>query len=328
MMTSEVQVKETDEHQTVVGQERPAVGEQPAPIEGTREPGDETTPSGVPLAAPPMPPNGRLAASIQRMPLAWRWVLGLALAFLSGFVMVTLGINAPTATATAFAGVIMVGLALAGGFVLSSWWSLLALAVASAVGAGVGSWVAVQMSPPGSIEGLTGMSAVFALLFFYAVLGQGPLILFLLAGTGIGKLQGITLGTPHPLSTRKASVSRWISALSLAIAGGFLTQPLGNMPGPIMHAGTVLDYIPGILFAIVFAMTCLLAGWLLRSWWGCVVVSIVYVGGAALPILLFTPFSLSNLIVGFVLYIVLPAVVMSVIGTVIGMQSARRRAQA
>ena len=91
-----------------------------------------------------------------------------------------------------------------------------------------------------------------------------------------------------------------------------------------MNAGIVLDYLLGILFAILFAMTCLLAGWLLRSWWGCVVVSIVYVGGAALAILLFYPFSLSNLM----LYIVLPAVVMSVIGTVIGMHRARRRAQA
>jgi hypothetical protein len=88
--------------------------------------------------------------------------------------------------------------------------------------------------------------------------------------------------------------------------------------------GDILGILPGILYAIVIAATCLLAGWLLRSWWGCVVVSIAYLCGFALAIL---PSGVST-VVGFVLYIVLPAVVMSVIGTVIGMQRARRRAQA
>jgi len=326
-MASDMQVKETDEHQTVVGQERPAVEEPPATIEGTREQGDETTPSGVPTASPPMPPNGRLAASIQRMPLAWRWVLGLALAFLSGFVIVTLGNISPTATA--FAGVIMVVLALAAGFVLGSWWSLLALAIASAVGAGIGSWVTVQMSPPGAFEGTTGMSAVLLVFFFYALGVQVPLILFLLAGTGIGKLQGITLGKPHALSTREASVSRWISALSLAITGGFVTLLFNsNIPGLITQTGSVLEYLTVILFAFVFAVTCLLAGWLLRSWWGCVVVSIAYVCGSALLIMNFARVSFSIMVVWFVLYSILPAVVMSVIGTVIGKHRDRLREQA
>ncbi len=323
-MASEVPIKETGEHQIVAEQERPAVEEPPAVSES--ELIEETAPSGIPAAAPPIPPNGRLAASIQHMPLALRWVLGLALAFMSGFVIVTLG-NI-SLTATAFAVAIMVVLALAAGYVLSSWWSFLALAIASAFGAGLGSWVAMQMSPSGAFKGLTGMDAVLLLLFFYALLDLGPLILFLLAGIGIGKQQGITLATPHALSAREASVSRWISGLSLVIAGEYLIQFQGQLPGLILHEGPVLDYLPAFPFAVMIAVTCLLAGWLLRSWWGCVVVSIVYIGGAALGLLPYIGFSfLSTLVVGSVLFIVLPAVAMSIIGTVIGKQRARRKEQ-
>jgi hypothetical protein len=320
-MARKVHSKETDEHQTVVGQEWPLVEEPLAFASGAIESKQEATPSGVPSAAPPTPPSGRLAAIIQRMPPVGRWTLGLSLAFLSSFAFVLLSHINPAATVIAF--VVTFGLALAAGFVLSSWWALLALAVATATGGLVGSWVVVQMMLVGAGEGPRGMAAVLLVFAFFAVLNLGPLIVLLLAGVGLGKQQGIALGQPQALSVGEARMSLWIASLGPVIAGGFLTQPLGNMPGMLgMQAmqGDVLGILPGILYAIVLAATCLLAGWLLRSWWGFVVAPIVYAGVAAL---------VSQSIggasdwpiwtVGFVLYIVLPAVVMSAIGTAIGM---------
>ena len=318
-MAPEVHVNETDERQTVVGQEEPPVEKLPTPTSDAIESRQEVTPSDVALTAPPTPPSGRLATIIQGMPPIWRWVLGLGLAFLSSFAFVSLSDIPPVAKTIVL--VVTFGLALAAGFVLSSWWALLALAVVTVVGGLTGIWVLAQMLPAGAVE----VELWFA---FFAVLILGPLILFLLAGIGLGKQQGIALGQPHTLSAGEARVSRWITALSLVIAGGFLTQPLGNMPGMLgMQAmpGDVLGILPGIIYAIVLAATCLLAGWLLRSRWGSVVAPIVYASVAAL---------VSQSIggasdwpiwpVGFVLYIVLPAVVMSAIGTAIGMYSARR----
>ncbi len=93
--------------------------------------------------------------------------------------------------------------------------------------------------------------------------------------------------------------------------------------------GDALSIVPGILYAIVLASTCLLAGWLLRSWWGLVVASLVYAGGAALVSLTFGGGTGDWPIwaVGFLLYIILPAIVMSAIGTAIGMHKTRLREQ-
>ena len=272
-------------------------------------------------AAPPAPPSGRLAASIQRMPPAGRWTLGLALAFLSSLAAELLS-NIPPVT-YAVALVVTFGLALAAGFVLSSWWAVLALTVASAAGGLVGSWAVVQFSPAGTVEGLSGMGAVLVLFGWFALLGLGPLILLLLSGVGFGRLQGIALGHPGALSVTEARVSRWIAALALVVAGSFITQNLGNMPGLLgMQSvpGDALGLLPGILYAVVLAATCLPAGWVLRSWWAGLVALIVYAGVAALVSQLFggATGNWSTWIAGFALYIVLPAVVMSTIGTAIG----------
>ena len=276
--------------------------------------------------APPAPPSRGLAASVQRMPPAWRWTLGLVLAFLSSAAFLLLSGIHPFTYALAL--VVTFALALAAGFVLSSWWAALALAVASAVGGLAGSWLLVQLSPAGAVEGLSGMSAVLVEFGFFALLQLGPFILFLLCGVGLGRLQGATLGHAGALSATEARVSRWIVALAAVIAGGFLTQYLGNMPGLIaMQAvpGDVVGLFPGILSAIVLAATCLLAGWVLRSWWAVLVAPIVYAGVAVLETLALGglgDWSL-RMAAGYGLYIVLPALVMSAIGAAIGRYRAR-----
>ncbi len=85
-----------------------------------------------------------------------------------------------------------------------------------------------------------------------------------------------------------------------------------------------LELMPGIAYAIALSLTCLLAGWLLRSWLGFLIAVIVYVAAASLILtssggggtLLFAS-------LGVWLYIVLPAAVMSAVGTLIGMWRAR-----
>jgi hypothetical protein len=247
-MTREVHSKEIDEDQPVVGQEQPAVEEPPAPDAGARESRQKVTPAGVPSAAAPTPPSARLAASIQRMPPAGRWTLGLALAFLSGFAFVLLSSIGSYNDLLPVAFVVTFGLTLAAGFVLSSWWALLALAIATTAGIWVGNWVFVQMAPAGAIEGLSGMTAVLV-GFLFSLIVLVPLILLLLAGVGLGKQHGIALGQPHTLSAGEARVSRWIAAFAPVIAGGFLTFMLNNMPGIL-----AMQAIPGV--SILVLATC------------------------------------------------------------------------
>ena len=255
------------------------------------------------------------------MPSAGRWALGLALAFLSGaaFLVSPWMSNLPYAVG-ALAVAVMLVLALAAGFVLSSWWAVLALAVVTAIGDWVGGWVVAQVSP-GSI-GATGgaVSAASGLFVWFAVLGLGPLILILLAGVGLGKRQGIALGQPHALSAGEAEVSRWLAAIGPLIAAGYLAPNLAYIQGDVVRI------FSGILWAVALAASCLLAGWVLRSWWGFVAAPVVYTGVAALAGQMFGGVGGGNVwLVGFALYILLPAVVMSAIGTAIGMYGGGQR---
>lgn len=68
------------------------------------------------------------------------------------------------------------------------------------------------------------------------------------------------------------------------------------------------------------ALTCLAAGWLLRSWVGLVVVSVVYVVAGAVMWVLSGGGDLNG---NYVLAIVLPGVALAAIGTAIGMYRAR-----
>ena len=308
-MAREVHSKEIDEDQPVVGQERPAVEEPPAPDAEARESRQKETPAGVPSAAAPTPPSGRLAASIQRMPPAGRWALGLALAFLSIFMGWVPG---PGGYA------VMSVLVLAAGFVLGSWRAMLPAAIAAAAGAFAESWVAVQLVPLNYWgEGLTKWDAVVLILEFTAMFGIIPFFCLLAAGVSMSKC----LRSQAP-STDKVMVN-WIVALCPVIAGGLLTAQLGNMIGllSMQLTGGVLVLLAGILFAIMLAATCVPAGWLLRSVKGFVVTPLVYAGAALAGILIisfWSEFTLAGFAVLMVFYILLPAVVMSAIGTAIG----------
>ncbi|MGE5333777.1 MAG: hypothetical protein ACM3N4_03680, partial [Nitrososphaerota archaeon] len=81
----------------------------------------------------------------------------------------------------------------------------------------------------------------------------------------------------------------------------------------------------GILVGAVPALACLAAGWLLRSWWGLAATVIVYLAASAL-LWFFAIVGVGDVqawLVAFPLYAVLPAVVMSAIGTAIGIARAR-----
>ncbi len=297
-------------------------------------PPTETTESGAarreapPPATSPAPPGGGIVAWLQRMPLGGRWGLGLALAFLSGMAVllsVYVGFGVPvTPAALGFAALFL--LALAAGFVLSDWWAVLALTVAAAAGSFVAAWVNVLVSGGGSGREVLG-NILFTFMAF-AVLESWTAILFLLAGVGLGKLYGITLGQPHALSANEATVSLWIAALAPMIGAGYHAATVRFIPGEQFGVGFTVSMV---LYAVVLSATCLLAAWLLRSWWGLGVAPVVYVGMAALASML--PWfgggvtDWTGWIGGFLLYIVLPAVVMAAIGTAIGMFRGGQRGQ-
>jgi uncharacterized BrkB/YihY/UPF0761 family membrane protein len=109
----------------------------------------------------------------------------------------------------------------------------------------------------------------------------------------------------------------WLLALGLALVGGFLAIVV------MLLIATFSMGALAILAAIVVASTCLAAGWLLRSWWGLTATAVVYVAVAAVMWYLVGGGSIFS--VEFALYFVLPAVVMSAIGTVVGMYQAGQR---
>lgn len=116
------------------------------------------------------------------------------------------------------------------------------------------------------------------------------------------------------------SAGRWAWAIALAILGGLSWFVFG---WGLVAAGSNIFF--GILVGAVPALTCLAAGWLLRSWWGLAATVIVYLAVSAL-LWVFAIVGAGDVqawLVAFPLYAVLPAVVMSAIGTAIGMARAR-----
>ncbi len=314
----------TDERQPI-RQDEPSAAPPPVaqstPPPDTRETLREAPPSTV---SPPPTPPGRLGASIQRMPLAGRWALGLGLALLSGFLNRIFPSDWNDINV-----VLTLALALAAGMVLTNWWAALALDAAAMAGSFGGIWVSVQVAPGDTILGLTGMTAVLSGFAFWAAFSVLPFLILFLAGVGLGKLQGLTLGKPHALSAGEATASRWIAALAPILVAGFLAF---NYSGVIfvnlttIAQGDLWRRVVSLLVALILSTTCLLAGWLLRAWWGIVVATVAYVGAA-----LFASggYGAGEFLGGwlmwpFALYIVLPALVMSVIGTAIGMNATRR----
>lgn len=143
-----------------------------------------------PVAAPPASPQGGLVASIQRMSHGRRWALGLALAFLSGVAAASvlglpLYMTVPAILSVALI-VVSAVLALAAGFVLSTWKATWGLVAAIAVGAGLTICAAIILSPNPAWEGATGIAAVITALIWFAILGLVPLTAVLFIGNAIG----------------------------------------------------------------------------------------------------------------------------------------------
>ena len=182
----------------------------------------------------------------------------------------------------------------------------------------------LQITPTEAGGGVTDISGVLLASGWFALLGLGPLIVMLFAGVGLGKRQGLTQSRTYELFPREVAVSRWIAAIAPLVAAGYLA------PNVVYIQGDAVSILTGSIFAIVLAATCLLAGWLLRSWWGFVLVPVVYAGVTFLTSIGFSGLGGIDWAFwtrGFALYIVLPAVVMSAIGTAIGMYRARRGGQ-
>jgi len=100
---------------------------------------------------------------------------------------------------------------------------------------------------------------------------------------------------------------------------------LAGVTGVVYTQAGVLSTLTGIFYAFVLAATCALASWLLRSSWGFVVAPAVYVCIAATTMCLVGGMSGSSVFtVGFALYIVLPAMAMSAVGTAIGISPTER----
>ncbi|HKS69662.1 MAG TPA: hypothetical protein VJQ45_04545 [Ktedonobacterales bacterium] len=119
-----------------------------------------------------------------------RWALGLALAFLSGVAAASvlglpLYVAVPPALSVALI-VVSAVLALAAGFVLSTWKATWGLVAATAVGAGLIICAAIILSPNPAWEGATGVAAVITAFIWFAILGLVPLTAVLFIGNAIG----------------------------------------------------------------------------------------------------------------------------------------------
>lgn len=112
-------------------------------------------------------------------------------------------------------------------------------------------------------------------------------------------------------------VERWQIGLGLGLA------VLGGLSWLIFGYGIVNGNLLVLLLAALPALTCLAAGWLMRSWWGIVAASLVYIAVSA-PLWHALSIGAPATTPDFALYVVLPAVVMSLIGTTIGRSRARR----
>lgn len=129
------------------------------------------------------------------------------------------------------------------------------------------------------------------------------------------------MSSPMQSEERGPTGGQWFLALGLTLLGGLSWFIFGwGLVGGLS--------LIAVLAAVLPAVTCLVAGWLLRSWWGAAAAAGVYVVVSALLwfLAIVGMGDVQAWTVGFPLYVVLPAVVMAAIGTAIGMYGDARRA--
>jgi len=110
---------------------------------------------------------------------------------------------------------------------------------------------------------------------------------------------------------------RWQVGLGLTLV------VLGGLSWLFFGYGIVNGNMLILLLAAVPALSCLAAGWLMRSWWGLVAAALVYVVVSA-PMWYGLSIGAPSTTFDFALYVVLLAVVMSTVGTLVGRSRARR----
>ena len=119
-----------------------------------------------------------------------RWTLGLVLAFVSGVAAASvLALPLYMAVPQALGVTLIVAsaaLALAAGFVLSTWRATWVLVAATGVGAGLIIVVAIMLAPNPAWQGATGFAAVITAFIWFALLGLVPLTAVLFIGNAIG----------------------------------------------------------------------------------------------------------------------------------------------
>ncbi len=115
----------------------------------------------------------------------------------------------------------------------------------------------------------------------------------------------------HTATRAQQPAWRWAIGIGLPIVGALSLVIWGFA---IASWGPVAGIVP--------ALTCLVAGWLLRSWVGFIVTSVVYVAAGAV---MWTLAGGGGLNGEYVLAIALPGVALAVLGTAIGMYLTRPR---
>lgn len=134
------------------------------------------------------------------------------------------------------------------------------------------------------------------------------------------------------------SAGRWALGIALVVLGGLSWYLYGFVVAAFgfrLSEGqdfftTLVAVVVAMLVAAVPALTCMASGWLLRSWWGLIATAVVYIAVSALLWVLAIgggPGGMAFWTIEFALYVVVPAVVISAIGTNIGMYNARHGGQ-
>ncbi len=274
---------------------------------------DEPQPSGPKVDSPPTTAPVLLAGGVRRgmwEPFSgWRWALGAGLALIAGFTLLLplLYLRSELAFEPVIVLLAVCLVAIAAGYVARSWWALPVLVAALAAGGWVAGIVWNQVAPS-PVSG-TGYEAAYLYILALILL---PAAASLITGIALGGMRQQALEGGRAAPTERSSLSVWALALSLPIAGGFFAgMYCFSAPVSLFDATVVL----------VASVTCLLAGVVLRSWRGLLIPPIAYLALAA-----FVAFKWvgADLGVDFALFAVLPSVLMSAIGTTIGMFASRR----